>query len=264
MTMTLPYVEIDGRPADAENLLVPALTGAYGHFTALQVRDGRVRGLAHHLSRLDRATRELFGPGLDGERVRSLVGQALAACGRSDASVRVYVYGPAEAPTPMVVVREPAEMASTAQSLLSVPYERPVAHIKHLGSFAQGYYGRLAQRQGFTEALLTGPGGVIAEGAITNIAFWDGSSVVWPDRPALLGITMAVLEPRLREYGLKSAHREVTLAGLDAYSAAFVMNSLGIAPVGRIDEREFAVDAELMKVVWRAYEEAPWDVIDAG
>lgn len=262
--MTLPYVEIDGRPADAENLLIPALTGGYGHFTALQVRDGRVRGLAHHLTRLDRATRELFGPGLDGERIRSLIGQALGTSGRSDATVRVYVYGPADAPTPMVVVNEPTDMPSTAQSLLSVPYERPVAHLKHLGHFAQGYYVRLAERQGFTEALLTGPGGVVAEGAITNIAFWDGSSVVWPNRPALIGITMAVLEPRLAAYGLKSVHREVTLGGLDAYSAAFVMNSRGIAPVGRIDEREFAVDAELMKVVWRAYEEAPWDVIAPG
>ncbi|MEU9194133.1 aminotransferase class IV [Streptomyces hundungensis] len=262
--MTLPYVEIDGRPADAENLLVPALTGGYGHFTAMQVRDGRVRGLAHHLSRLDRANRELFGPALDGQRVRSLIARALVGSGQGDASVRVYVYGPAEAPTPMVVVKGPAEMPSTAQSLLSVPYERPVAHIKHLGGFAQGYYSRLAERQGFTEALLTGPGGVIAEGAITNIAFWDGTSVVWPDRPALLGITKAVLDPRLAAYGLKSTHREVTLAGLDAYSAAFVTNARGIAPVGRIDERAFAVDAELMKVVWRAFEEAPWDVIDPG
>ncbi|MEV6047111.1 aminotransferase class IV [Streptomyces xanthochromogenes] len=262
--MTLPYVEIDGRPADAENLLVPTLTGAYGHFTALQVRDGRVRGLAHHLTRLDRATRELFGPGLDGERVRSLIARALTACGASDAAVRVYVYGPDDAPTPMVVVREPVDMPSTTQSLLSVPYERPVAHIKHLGGFAQAYYGRLAERQGFTEALLTGPGGVVAEGAVTNIAFWDGTSVVWPDRPSLLGVTKAVLEERLPAYGLTSVHREVTLDGLDAYSAAFVTNSRGIAPVGRVDEREFAVDAELMKRVWRAFEEAPWDVIDPG
>ncbi len=260
--MTLPYVEVDGRPADAENLLVPALTGGYGHFTALQVRDGRVRGLAHHLTRLDRATRELFGPGLDGGRVRSLITRALGACGASDAAVRVYVYGPADAPTPMVVVRDPVDMPSTAQSLLSVPYERPVAHIKHLGGFAQAHYGRLAERQGFTEALLTGPGGVVAEGAITNIAFWDGTSAVWPDRPALPGVTKAILEERLAGYGLESVHREVTLAGLDAYSAAFVTNSRGIAPVGRIDEREFAVDAELMKRVWRAFEETPWDAID--
>ncbi|MCX5382623.1 aminotransferase class IV [Streptomyces sp. NBC_00083] len=262
--MTLPYVEIDGRPADAENLLVPALTGGYGHFTALQVRDGRVRGLAHHLARLDEGTRELFGPALPGERVRSLVARALDAAGAPDASVRVHVYGPDDAPTVMVVVNEPGEMPSTAQSLLSVPYERPVAHLKHLGGFAQAYYGRLARRQGFSDALLTGHGGAVAEGAITNIAFWDGVSVVWPDRPALVGVTMAVLEPRLVAYGLKSVRREVTLAGLGTYSAAFVTNSRGIAPVGRIDEREFAVDAELMKVVWRAYEEAPWDVIHPG
>ncbi|MFG3285201.1 aminotransferase class IV [Streptomyces sp. NPDC048111] len=262
--MTLPYVEIDGRPADAENLLVPALTGGYGHFTAMQVRDGRVRGLAHHLARLDGATRELFGCGLDGTRVRALVASVLDHCGHRDVSVRVYVYGPNGAPTVMVVAREPADMPSTAQALLSVPYERPVAHLKHLGGFAQRYYLDLAESRGFTEALLTGPGGVVAEGAITNIAFWDGTAVVWPDRPSLLGVTRAVLDDRLCDYGLTVVRREVTLAGLGAYSAAFVTNSRGIAPVGRIDEHEFAVDAELMKVVWRAFEEAPQDVIHPG
>ncbi|MER0445473.1 aminotransferase class IV [Streptomyces sp. Edi4] len=262
--MTLPYVEIDGRPANAENLLVPALTGGYGHYTAMQVRDACVRGLAHHLTRLDRANRELFGPALDGGRVRALVAGALDAAGTRDAAVRVYVYGPEDAPTVMVVVNEPVDMPSGAQSLLSVPYERPVAHLKHLGGFAQAYYGRLARRQGFTDALLTGPGGVIAEGAVTNIAFWDGTSVVWPDRPALPGVTRAVLEPRLADHGLKSTRREVTLAGLATYGAAFVTNARGIAPVGRVDEREFAVDAELMKVVWRTFEETPWDPIHPG
>ncbi len=39
----------------------------------------------------------------------------------------------------------------------------------------QAYYGRAAKRAGFDDALLTGPDGIIAEGAITNIAFSDGS-----------------------------------------------------------------------------------------
>lgn len=259
--MTTPYAEINGRPADAENLRIPALTGGYGHFTAMQVRGGRVRGLALHLARLDAATRELFGPGLDGDRVRALIRQALAAVGAEDAAVRVYVYGPDEDPTVMVTVRPPMDMSPEPQHLLSVPYERPVAHLKHLGGFGQAYYGRVAAREGYTEALLTGPGGEVAEGAITNIAFWDGSSVVWPDRPALLGTTMALVESRLPGYGTSTVRRPVTLGELGAYRAAFVTNSQGIAPVARIDDTAFAVDAELMETVWRLYAEVPWDVI---
>ncbi|GAA0623603.1 aminotransferase class IV [Streptomyces crystallinus] len=259
--MTSPYVEINGRPADAETLRVPALTGGYGHFTAMQVRAGRVRGLALHLARLDAATRELFGPGLDGGRVRALVRAALAGAGAEDAAVRVYVYGPDEEPTVMVTVRPPVDLSPEPQHLLSVPYERPVAHIKHLGGFGQAYYGRIAERRGYTHALLTGPGGEIAEGAITNIAFWDGSTVVWPDRPALLGTTMALVESRLPEYGTATARRPVALGGLGAYRAAFVTNSQGIAPVARIDDTAFTVDTELMETLWRLYAEVPWDAI---
>ncbi|WP_207939157.1 hypothetical protein [Actinomadura darangshiensis] len=45
-------IEVDGRPATAEALAHPAIVN-YGHFTAMQVRSGRVRGLAAHLRRLD-------------------------------------------------------------------------------------------------------------------------------------------------------------------------------------------------------------------
>lgn len=70
-------VEIDGRPATAETIVHPALVN-YGHFTMMRVRDGRTRGLDKHLARLDAATRELFGTGLDGTLVRDRVRHALA------------------------------------------------------------------------------------------------------------------------------------------------------------------------------------------
>ncbi|MEU2430380.1 aminotransferase class IV [Streptomyces sp. NPDC007861] len=254
MSIALPYIEIDGCPAaDAAPAALAVLQSGYGHFTAMQVRDGRVRGLALHLERLDGATRELFGRGLDGERVRTLVRHALASAGMRDASVRVYVYETAVA----VTVRGPQTMAEAPRSLMSVPYQRPVAHIKHLGGFAQGYYGGAAARAGYDDALLTGPGGVVSEGHITNVAFWDGTSVVWPDAPALRGITMALLEPRL----LPSARRVVTLADLPSYRAAFLMNSQGFAPVRRIDSTAFAVEEELMKRVREGYDAVPRDEI---
>ncbi|MDJ0464467.1 aminotransferase class IV family protein [Streptomyces sp. H27-C3] len=260
-TPPVPYIEIDGRLPSAEDLVVAALYGGYGHFTAMQVRDGRVRGLALHLARLDANTAEVFGTGLDGDLVRARVRHALDGAGTRDASVRVYVqWAPgADAATLMVTVRAPMTMSEAPQALMSVPYERPFAHIKHLGGFAQTHYGALARRAGFDDALLTGPGGVVVEGAITNIGFYDGTSVTWPDAPALLGITMALVEPRLPDAGLPSTRGPVTLDGLSSYRAAFVTNSQGIAPVRRIDDTEFTVDPQLMKTVASAYDAAPWD-----
>jgi hypothetical protein len=57
-----PVIEIDGAPADLAALRA-VLLGGYGHFTAMQVRDGRTRGLDLHLRRLDAGNRELFGGG---------------------------------------------------------------------------------------------------------------------------------------------------------------------------------------------------------
>src|SRR5882757_10145287 len=129
---------------------------------------------------------------------------------------------------------------------MSVPYLRTAAHLKRMGDFGQAHYGRLAERAGFDSALLTGDGGVVAEGAVANICFWDGTSLVWPDAPVLTGITMALLEPRLPAAGLPSVRREVTLADLPHHRAAFVTNARGIAPVSRIDTTEFPGEPGLL------------------
>ncbi|MFD5199739.1 aminotransferase class IV family protein [Streptomyces sp. NPDC058375] len=260
-----PHIEFDGRPATEETLRIPALY-AFGHFTALQVRDGRVRGLGLHLARLDAASRELFDLPVDGDRVRELIRHALNGAGRRDASVRVNGYLPpgATRTTLMVTVRGPAVMPAGARSLMSVPYARSAPHIKRPGEFGQTYYGVLAGRAGFDEALLTAPGGVVTEGAITNIGFWDGTSVVWPDAPALTGITMTLLKEGLERTGRASVRRPVTLDGPDGvgrFRAAFVCNSQGIAPVRLIDGTAFAVDEALMKELGTVYDSAPQDTV---
>lgn len=273
MTTPAPYIEIDGVPAADPGLLATLMSG-FGHFTAMQVRDGRVRGYGLHVDRLDRSTRELFGTGVDGEHVRRLLAGALRTAGVRDATARVYVF---EGGTPggsgggsraggsgegsgdvrfVVVLRAPATAPATPQRLKSVDYWRPAPHIKHLGGFGQSYYGEAARREGYDDALLTSRArdGEIAEGAVTNIAFWDGTSVIWPSAPALTGITMALLEPLLG-----SVRRRVTLGDLPELRAAFVTNSRGISPVGGIDTVEFAVDEKLMGRVYEAYASVPWE-----
>jgi branched-subunit amino acid aminotransferase/4-amino-4-deoxychorismate lyase len=253
------HIEIDGRNATVEQLTAAAPAG-YGHFTAMQVRNGRVRGLGLHLARLDAANREMFGAGLDSAAVLGYIRHALS--GRpQDASVRVYVYEAPDGPAIMVTVRPPGTMAPDLWRLQTVPYQRSLAHIKHIGDFGQGYYGRLAQSNGFDEALLTAPGGIICEGSITNIGFSDGTGVLWPDAPALAGITMQLLEQALAEHSVPSRRIPVRVADLGAFAGVFVTNSHGIAPVGQLDDRTLPVDDALMTVLTQAYESARWDPI---
>jgi branched-subunit amino acid aminotransferase/4-amino-4-deoxychorismate lyase len=254
-------IEVNGGPAAASQLAFPAIVN-YGHFTAMQVRNGAVRGLGLHLSRLDSATRELFGISLDGDLVRARIRHALAA-GMLDASVRVSVFQPDgdEHPSIVVVVRPPGEPPAVPQRLTAVPYQRPAAHIKHAGTFGQIWHGRAAERAGFDDALLTGPGGIIAEGAITNIGFFDGKAVTWPSAPALAGITMQLVTSVLARRGTPSRHDTVRIADVPSFRAVFVTNSLGVAPVGQVDNQVLAADPEFIRNLTEAYESVPWDRI---
>jgi branched-subunit amino acid aminotransferase/4-amino-4-deoxychorismate lyase len=254
---TAVQIEIDGRSATVEQLSTAAPAG-YGHFTAMQVRDRQVRGLGLHLARLDAANREMFGAGLDTATVLGYIRHAMGEQ-THDASVRVYVYEAPDGPAVMVTVRPPGTMAPDVWRLQTVPYQRSLAHIKHIGDFGQGYYQRLARDNGFDEALLTGPDGIVCEGSITNIGFSDGTGVVWPDAPSLAGTTMQILERHLPGHGIPSRRNPVRLSGLGSFAAAFVTNSHGIAPVGQIDGLTVPVDGALMRALTQAYESAGWD-----
>jgi branched-subunit amino acid aminotransferase/4-amino-4-deoxychorismate lyase len=253
--MTTSRIEIDGHPAGAEQ--VPSAMSAYGHFTAMQVRGGRTRGLALHLRRLEAANRELFDAGLDGERVRGLVRHALR--GVEDASVRVYVFESDEEPEIVVTVKPPGGV-STPQRLQSVPYQRPDAHLKHLAT-GQAYYSRLARHNGFDDALLTGYDGVVSESAIANIGFFDGPGVIWPDAPLLHGITMQLLEAKLAVLGVPSRRAPVRLRDIGSFAGAFLSNARGVAVVSQVDDVSLPMPAEPMKTIADAYAAVLWDAI---
>lgn len=228
----------------------------------MQVRDLGVRGMDLHLTRLDTASRELYGTGLDGDLVLERIRHALGDRGR-DASVRVYVFRPVPGGqlSVLVSVGGPASSPSGPQRLRTVPYQRPVAHLKHLGGFAQGYFRERATAEGYDEALLVAPDGTISGGAITNIAFLAGDTVVWPNTPALPGISMQVLQRELSRHGVPWEHRTVRVADAASYDGAFVSNSHGVAAVSGIDDLALPVVGELAGTVARLFEDTPWDAV---
>lgn len=242
-------IEIDGAPPTTDRLAAGLLAN-YGHFTAMQVRDRRVKGLDLHLRRLDQGHRELYGTGLDGDHLRALVSHALGDIG--DAAVRVVVFG-VDKPSVMVAVRPPATPPATPRRLMSVDYARPLAHVKHLGGFGQLHHRRRAEQAGHDDALLTA-GGVVVEGSVANIAFLDAGGVVWPEADWLHGVTMQLLEREL------PCRREVVrLADVGRYRSALLANSVGVAAVSRIDDVEFTVDIARIQ---EAYDAIPGDPVE--
>jgi len=252
-------IEIDGATASADDLRAAAL-GGFGHFTAMQVRSRRVRGLRQHLGRLDAANRELFGTPINDRAVVQYISHALGE-DTADASVRVYMHETSAAPATMVTVRPPGTMPPGPWRLRSVPYQRSIAHIKHTGDFGQRYYQRRAHESGFDEALLTGPDTIISEGSITNVGCYDGTRVIWPAAPALAGITMQLIQPALADAGLRSVSAQIRLADLPAFAGVFVTNARGIAPVGQIDDVALPVHEALMRALTECYDALAWDEI---
>jgi branched-subunit amino acid aminotransferase/4-amino-4-deoxychorismate lyase len=248
-------LEIDGRQVGAEAAM--SIASGFGHFTAMQVRGGRTRGLTLHLARLERANRELFGVGLDGEHVRKLIRHALGEI--ADASVRVYVFETEAEPVTMVTVKAPGGVRSP-QRLLSVRYQRPDAHLKHLAT-EQGYYTRLARRTGFDDALLTDDERAVSESATANIGFFDGAGVVWPDAPMLHGITMQLLEGTLPDLGVPSRRASIHLGDVASFEGAFLAYARGVAVVSGVDDVDLPANAARVQVLVDAYDAVPWDPI---
>jgi branched-subunit amino acid aminotransferase/4-amino-4-deoxychorismate lyase len=189
-------VHHNGRPATAAELAPLAFAG-HAHFTALQVRDGRVRGLDLHLARLRNASLELFGRALPDDRLRSLLRAALAE-GPADLSLTAVVHSPAGEFTPddpaadldVLIRTGPAATPPAGPlTLTTVPYERPLAHVKHVGEVAKTHFLRRALAEGFDDAAFTDRHGRLSEATIWNLAFWDGTAVVWPVADVLTGTT---------------------------------------------------------------------------
>ena len=251
----MTHIEIDGVPAAAGRLWEVA--SGYGHFTAMQVRDGRTRGLELHLRRLREANREAFGAGLDGERVRALIRQALGDT--RDASVRVHQYEAGGDPVTVVTVREPGEMA-TPWRLRTARYLRPSPHIKRVAT-DQGFHRREALRHGFDDALLVGADDIPSETTMANIGFFDGDAVVWPDAPMLHGVGMQLLERSLAARAVPARVAKIRVPELAALDGAFLSNARGIATVTAIDDLQLPPEPKGMRALAEAYAAIGWDPI---
>jgi branched-subunit amino acid aminotransferase/4-amino-4-deoxychorismate lyase len=140
-----------------------------------------------------------------------------------------------------------------------VTYQRPLAHLKHGGSFGQNFFGGMAEASGFDDALFASPDGVISESSIANLAVADGDALVWPDAPALRGVMMQVLQRELTRAGRPWRYGPVHVADLPRYSGALVTNSHGLAPVAAIGDLELPADGPVVTAAAAALAAAPYD-----
>lgn len=267
-----PLIEINGRPAEPDSLT--AALHNYGHFTSMQVRAGRVRGLALHLRRLQDATRLLFAGGIDDAQLIGWLRQALQRAGESAiaaSSVRINVHaaqfnrehpGAPQTVDVMITVAAPWPAKMQPIRVQARPYQRELAQVKHVGTFGLFWQRHLAQQAGYDDALFIDAAGRISEGTVWNVGFWDGAQVVWPQAAMLDGISQQLLRAGLSAAGIPQQTRELRLPDLAGFNAAFSCNSTGVGtPIVAIDEWRFAEDPALTARLRAAYESVNADVL---
>lgn len=260
-TVAIDRCELNGEAASAADLRALATTN-YGHFTAMQLEAGGVRGLDLHLARLDDSTRELFGQPLEAALVREYLRSALGSFG-GDASLRINVFSRrlhrdrmAEPAPPDVVVSvgAPRHVETTPVRLKSFRHERVLPHVKHAGTFGLFHHRRLAQLAGFDDALFVDATGAISEASIWNVGFFDGTGIVWPDAPALRGISMQLLQRGLHARGVASDSHRIAYGDIGAFRSAFLTNSsCAVRPIAEIDGVRFGVDTALSTMLADCY-----------
>lgn len=263
--------EINGRPATSDQLAALAFAG-YGHYSSLEVRGHKVRGLGLHLSRLRDSAQELFGRPLDGERVRAYLRHAIAET-PGDVSVRINVFsfdtrglwsGAAVEPDVLIRASPPIPADATPLRVTSVAFERFLPHLKNVATMGLWRHTRQARQAGFDDALFVDRDGFVSEGSTWNIAFLDGNEVVWPAAPALPGIAKLAAQHGLERLGIPTRTEPVHLTRLGSYQAAALMSSITAGqPIAAIDDIHFERGPSdmLIETLHRADEAVPLEEI---
>nr|WP_042177708.1 aminotransferase class IV family protein [Kibdelosporangium sp. MJ126-NF4] len=255
-------VHRNGR-TDTDTDLVPLAFSGYAHLTAAQVRGHQVKALDLHVERLRFASGEMFGTALPDEQVVANLRAAIEA-GPADVSLSAVVYSTAgefttAEPDLQMLVRTspPTDGPQGPLALATFEHERPLPAVKHVGEMVKTYYLREAVKLGFDDAAFVDRRGRFSEATIWNLAFWDGSAVIWPQADYLTGITMRILRRQLEKLGVPQRFEEVT--DVSALSGAVVLNSWspGIA-VHRIGDVALPDASSFVDLLHRAYDAEPF------
>lgn len=256
---------INGAPATAEDLAHQAMVN-YGAYTSFAVRQGGVRGLDRHLTRLRDAALDLFGEAVDDAQTRAWISHALGS--RTEAWLRISLFAPeigvrtpdwTGRPRMMIGVFPPAAPLSDRPLRLQPQlYARESAQLKHVATFGLIRARRAARTAGFDDALFIGPDGRVSEASVSNIGFLSGDRVIWPQAPMLAGVSQALIADHLPDVGLTGETWPVTLADLAEFDGAFITNSATPAcAVAAVGEHVFATPPERIAALASAWAAAP-------
>jgi branched-chain amino acid aminotransferase len=207
-----------------------------GAFEVLRVYDGVPFALEEHLARLERSTRNLRLP-VDLEAVRAELHRLLAQAGPGPAHEQVRIM--LTRGGSRIMFTEPLYELPERTSLRSITYSptHVLDGVKSLSYGANRLATRLAQEQGYDEALLVTPHGRVLE-APTSSLFWVKAGELLT--PPLSDHILASITRAIIIEVTDASERATTLTDLLDADEAFLASTVReVQPITRIDEREF-------------------------
>jgi branched-chain amino acid aminotransferase len=239
---------LDGEITPAGEAMIPAtdagLIRGDGVFEVIRVYDGKPFALAEHLARLERSAANLRLP-LDLEAVRADAFRLLAEAGAGPdhEALRIVLTRGGR----RVLLTEPVPAVAERVRLKTVTYSptRVLDGVKSLSYAANMLASRLAQEQGFDEALLVTPHGRVLEAPTSSIFWVVGDSVLTPplDDHILASITRRVV---IDESAAVEA--PCTMQDLAVADAAFLTSTIReVQPIAAIDELAFGGDDAVVR-----------------
>jgi 4-amino-4-deoxychorismate lyase len=220
-----------------------------GAFETVRIYGGRPFRLDDHLGRLEESARRLRLAAVDTELVASLAGDAIAAAGRDDAFLRIYVTPGREGrgdPVALVLVAElPPQLEETRArgiGVISVP----------LGLDSPGLLGGVkstsyavnmvamdeARRRDADDAVFLGSGGVVLEGPTTNVWWRRGETLCTPalELGILAGVTRGAVLELAPQLGYRIEEGAYLVSELASAEEAFTSSSVReLMPVVALD-----------------------------
>ncbi len=256
---------LNGQLVQSSEITNLAFSG-FAHFSALQVRDRKIKGLDLHLARLRQASLTLYNRASTDTLIRSYLRSAIENSPPNH-SLTITVYSPKGEFTVQSMDIEPAVLIRTSAPtngpagplrLAAIPHERPLPETKHVGEIGKTYYLHQAVKRGFDDAVFVNNDGHLSEGSIWSLVFWDGESVIWPKARILKGTMMGIVQRQLSRLNIPQRDEIITMSRLAELQGAAVMNSWtpGIS-VTEIESNSFTEPNALIELLHKAYKAEP-------
>lgn len=219
-------------------------------FTTLRVYRGRPFRLSEHLDRLSQSASRLRLPVPDLGEIEELAGQAVAAAGAEDCTLRItWTPGPPGGPPlGLAVVGEIPpwieELRARGQRLVSLLVPRRSEPWLLEGTKSTSYAVNMAaeaeaKRRGADDAVFVDGEGIVLEGPVTNIWWREGQALVTPslELGILAGETRATLIGLASGLGYELHEGAFPIERLRRADEAFTSSSVReVMPVVEVDE----------------------------